>query len=67
MVKEKRKDNKAKADPIVKQYMLTLFIFLLPLLIIAFTEEFITKILLFCYEGILLSNFIRDKLNADIN
>jgi len=44
-----------------RKVILTLFIFLLPILIIAFTEELITKILLFFYEAVLLRNFVIDK------
>jgi len=68
MAKEKiTNKKKVKSDPVLRQYMLTLFLFLLPILVIAFTQELMTKILLLCYEGVLLSNFIRDKLNIDTN
>jgi len=68
MAKDKIKDNKkVKADPVTRQYMLTLFLLLVPILIIAFTQELITKVLLFFYEGVLLANFIRDKLDADVD
>ena len=67
MAKVKVKNNKkVETDPVKRQYMLTLFLLLVPVLIIAFTNELITKILLFFYEGVLLANFIRDKLEADV-
>ena len=65
MVKKEKDNKKAKQDPVVRQYELTLFLFLLPLLVIAFTQELITKWVLFFYEAVLLANFIRDKLEID--
>jgi len=59
----KDKARSKKTNPKVRKIILTLFLFLLPLLVIAFTEELMTKILLFFYEGVLLQNFIRDKIN----
>ena len=60
-INKKNEDNSidmAKA----KKEMLTLFLFLLPILLIAFTEELITKVLLFFFEAVLLRNFIADKV-----
>jgi len=65
MVNKTKDTKKVKADPVVRQYVLTLFLFLLPLLVIAFTQELITKWVLFFYEAVLLANFIRDKLGVE--
>jgi len=68
MAKEKViNKKKVKVDPVFRKYILTLFLFLLPILVIAFTQELMTKIFLLCYEGVLLANFIRDKLNVDVD
>jgi len=65
MVKKLKDKKKVKKDPVLRQYVLTLFLFLLPLLVIAFTQELITKWTLFFYEAVLLANFIRDKMELD--
>jgi len=65
MVNKKKNDKEVKPDPVVRQYVLTLFLFLLPLLVIAFTQELITKWVLFFYEAVLLANFIRDKMEIE--
>jgi hypothetical protein len=59
---EEEKSNKV-ADPKTKKTILTLFLFLLPLLVIGLTNELLTKWLLFFYIGVLLKNFI-DDFNA---
>ena len=59
-------DNKKDKDNgSARKTVLTLFLFVLPMLVIAYTNEFITKALLFCYLAVLLSNFIRDKSSTD--
>jgi len=55
-------DKKAALKPKkVDRTILTTFLFIMPLLIIAYTTDFFTKVLLFFYEAVLLYNFIRDK------
>ena len=54
-----------KVDTTEKKTVLTLFLFLLPVLVMAYTQEFFTKLLLFFYLGVLLVNFIRDKSTSD--
>jgi len=48
-----------------KKVVLTLFLLLLPVLIISFTQELMTKGLLFFYEAVLLRNFIIDKMKPE--
>ena len=62
-------DEKVKneVNPTIKKTILTLFLFLLPLVVMAFTQEMITKILLFCYLAVLLGNFISDKFSVENN
>ena len=70
MAKEKlNKSNKEKdnINPKTKKMILTLFLFLLPLLILAFTKEFVTKVLLFFYLAVLLKNFISDKTKPELD
>lgn len=62
IIEENNKDNGNDQN---RKIALTLFLFLLPALVIAYTQEFITKLLLFCYLGVLLINFIRDKTSSD--
>ena len=64
IIEEEGEENK-KDNTKDKKTVLTLFLFLLPVLIMAYTQEFVTKFLLFCYLGILLVNFIRDKASSD--
>lgn len=58
-------ESKGKDNTTDKKIVLTLFLFLLPVVIMAYTQEFFTKFLLFCYLGVLLVNFIRDKTSTD--
>jgi len=62
-----KKEEVKTSNPKVKKTMLTLFLFLLPLLVIAFTQEFVTKVLLFFYEAILLKNFIEDTTKTTLD
>ena len=57
-------EDTKKVDPKAKKTILTLFLFLLPMVIIAFTNELFTKWLLFFYLAVLLKNFIDDKSGA---
>ena len=41
--------------------VLTLFLFLFPLLLMAYTNDFIVKAGLFIYEAVLLRNYIMDQ------
>ena len=50
-----------------KKPILTLFLFLLPILILAYTPDIITKWLLFFYLAVLLKNFIDDRSASNIN
>jgi hypothetical protein len=54
-------ENKKQMDPKAKKTILTLFLFLLPLLVIAFTNELFTKWMLFFYLAVLLKNFIDSR------
>ena len=58
-------EDKSKVNANEKKTVLTLFLFLLPVLVMAYTQEFFTKLLLFFYLGVLLVNFIRDKTSTD--
>jgi len=63
-IKENKKIDGGLDINASRKVILTLFILLLPILIMAFTEELITKILLFFYEAVLLRNFIIDKTKS---
>jgi len=49
-------NDQAKRKPV-----LTIFLFLMPILLLAYTSDFITKIALFFYEAVLLENYIMDR------
>jgi len=51
---------KADESPRQKE-VLTLFLFLMPLLLMAYSSDMIIKIGLFIYEAILLRNYIMDQ------
>jgi hypothetical protein len=55
------KETKTPVNNKMRKSMVTLFLFLTPLLVLAYTQEFITKCLLFFYLAVLLKNFIDDK------
>jgi hypothetical protein len=55
------KETKTPVNNKMRKLMVTLFLFLTPLLVLAYTQEFITKCLLFFYLAVLLKNFIDDK------
>lgn len=57
--------NNGKDNNASKKVVLTLFLFLVPALVMAYTQEFFTKFLLFFYLGVLLTNFIRDKSTSE--
>ena len=63
LIEEEKKESRSNGK--LKKSILTLFLFLLPLLVIAYTNEFITKILLFFYLAVLLNNFIRDSVGSE--
>ena len=65
---EKDKSNKVeekKANPKSKKTILTLFLFLLPSLMMAYTSDPIMKIGLFFYLAVILKNFIEDHYNKE--
>jgi hypothetical protein len=57
-------ENKEKTESREKKPVLTLFLFLTPILLMAYTPDVITKWLLFCYLAILLKNFIDDQSSS---
>lgn len=54
-------DEKKKSSRPMQKEVLTLFLFLLPILLMAYTQEMFTKIALFFYEAVLLQNYIVDQ------
>jgi hypothetical protein len=55
-------DKEIAADKKPKQKaVLTLFLLLFPILLLAYSPDFIVKLGLFCYEAILLQNYIMDR------
>ena len=59
---EEETDDLAEKDKVYRQKeVLTLFLFLMPLLLIAYSSEFVVKIGLFFYEAVLLRNYIMDQ------
>ena len=65
ILEEKEDSKEKKVDPKAKKTILTLFLFLLPILIMAYTPDYITKWLLFFYLAVLLKNFIDSKNETD--
>lgn len=60
LISEDQTSDIAKDKPKQKA-VLTLFLFLLPILLMAYTNDFIVKIALFFYEAVLLQNYIMDR------
>ena len=60
VLEDQTSDNAAAQKPKQKA-VLTLFLLLFPILLMAYSPDFIVKIGLFCYEAILLQNYIADR------
>ena len=60
LISEDQTSDNAKAKPKQKA-VLTLFLLLFPILLMAYSPDFIIKLGLFCYEAILLQNYIADR------
>jgi hypothetical protein len=59
--REETSDKKSSFSKPIQKDVLTLFLFLVPILLMAYTQEIFTKIGLFFYEAVLLQNYITDQ------
>jgi hypothetical protein len=65
IIEEESENTKKQPNGTLRKTTMTLFLFLVPLLILAYTQDFITKCLLFFYLAVLLKNFISDKMQSE--
>jgi hypothetical protein len=61
LITEDQTSDNAEVQKPKQKAVLTLFLFLLPILLMAYSNDFITKIALFFYEAVLLQNYIMDR------
>lgn len=57
--------NKQVKNAANRKIALNLFLFVMPLLVLVYSQDILTKVLLGFYEIVLLYNFIRDKVSPD--